>query len=51
VFIQANFLNGHGTATISDFRTYSLTSNVLVLLPPATNPRSSPVGGAENLNY
>ncbi len=51
VFIQANFLNGHGTATISDFRTYSLTSNVLVLLPPATSARSAPVGGAENLNY
>jgi len=41
VFIQANFLNAHGTATISDFRTYSLTSNVLVLLPPATSSRSS----------
>jgi len=51
VFIQANFLNGHGTATISDFRTYSLTSNVLVLLPPATSARSAPIGGAENLNY
>ena len=51
VFIQANFLNAHGTATISDFRTYSLTSNVLVLLPPATSSRSSPTGGAEALDF
>jgi len=51
VFIQANFLNAHGTATISDFRTYSLTSNVLVLQPPATSPRSSPAGGAEALDF
>jgi len=48
VFIQANFLNAHGTATISDFKTYSLTANVLVLPPPATTPRTS--GGAEALN-
>jgi hypothetical protein len=34
-FIQANFLNAHGTATISDFRTYSLAANVLVLPPPS----------------
>jgi hypothetical protein len=51
VFIQANFLNAHGTATISDFRTYSLTANVLILLPPATSPRSSPAGGAEALDF
>jgi len=51
VFIQANFLNAHGTATISDFRTYSLTSNVLVLLPPATSSRSGPAGGAEALDF
>jgi len=40
VFIQANFLNAHGTATISDFRTYSLAANVLVLPPPATIART-----------
>ena len=41
VFIRANFLDAHGTATISDFRTYSLTANVLVLPPPATTSRDS----------
>jgi len=41
VFVQTNFLDAHGTATISDFKTYSLTSNVLVLSPPATTPRST----------
>jgi len=46
VFIQANFLDAHGTATISDFKTYSLTANVLVLPPPATTPRT----GVEALN-
>lgn len=48
-FIQAQFLNAHGTATISDFRTYSLTANVLILPPPATTPRTS--GGAEQLHF
>jgi len=41
IFVQANFLNGHGVGTISDFRTYSLATNVLVLPPPPTIPRSS----------
>lgn len=50
VFIQANFLNAHGTATISDFRTYSLTAQVLVLPPPATSPRSGGAGSVESLN-
>lgn len=50
VFITANFLNAHGTATISDFRTYSLTANVLVLPPPATSPRSGGAGSVESLN-
>jgi len=49
IFITTNFLDAHGTATISDFRTYSLTSNVLVLPPPATASRATPVGGAETL--
>jgi len=50
VFITTNFLDAHGTATISDFRTYSLTAQVLVLPPPATASRATPVGGSENLN-
>lgn len=41
VFVQANFLNAHGVGTISDFRTYSLATNVLVLPPPPTIGRSS----------
>ena len=41
LFIRANFLDAHGTATISDFKTYSLTANVLVMPPPATTPRDS----------
>jgi len=41
VFIQTNFLDAHGTATISDFKTYSLTAAVYVLPPPATTPRST----------
>jgi hypothetical protein len=52
VFIQANFLGAHGTATISDFRTYSLTANVLVLPPPATQPRAGAfTNGAEALDF
>jgi len=50
VFIQTNFLDAHGTATISDFRTYSLTANVLVLSPPATSPRGGGSFSAEALN-
>lgn len=51
VFIQANFLDAHGTATISDFRTYSLTAEVLVLPPPATSPRSGGAGSVEALDH
>jgi hypothetical protein len=50
IFIQANFLAAHGTATISDFKTYSLTANVLVLPPPATTPRGGSAGAFEALN-
>jgi len=50
VFIQANFLDAHGTATISDFRTYSLTANVLVLPPPAISPRGGGTTSFESLN-
>jgi hypothetical protein len=41
VFVQANFLNAHAVGTISDFRTYSLATNVLVLPPPPTTGRST----------
>src|SRR5439155_14044189 len=41
IFITCNFVDAHGTATISDFKTYSLTANVLVMPPPATSPRPS----------
>jgi hypothetical protein len=52
IFIQANFLGAHGTATISDFRTYSLTANVLVLPPPTTAPRAGgTANGAEALDF
>src|SRR5437867_12658255 len=51
IFIRANFLDAHGTATISDFKTYSLASNVLVLPPPATTARESNSEGAEQLGF
>jgi len=51
IFITANFLNAHGQATVSDFRTYSLATNVLVLAPPSTSPRSTPGGSAERLTF
>jgi hypothetical protein len=49
IFIVANFTNAHGTATISDFKTYSLTSNVLVLPPPTTAGRAG--NGVESLGF
>jgi hypothetical protein len=51
IFVTANFLDAHGAATISDFRTYSLATNVLVLPPPSTSPRSQPGGSAERLDH
>jgi hypothetical protein len=51
IFITADFLNAHGQATISDFRTYSLAANVLVLPPPATTARNAPAGGVESLSF
>jgi len=51
IFITARFLNAHGQATISDFRTYSLAANVLVLAPPATSPRNAPGTGVESLGF
>jgi len=41
IFVTAGFLNAHGQATISDFRTYSLAANVLTLPPPATKSRTN----------
>jgi hypothetical protein len=51
IFVTANFLNAHGQATISDFRTYSLATNVLVMPPPSTSPRTQPAGSAERLDF
>jgi len=51
IFVTANFLNAHGQATISDFRTYSLATNVLVLPPPSTAPRAQPAGSVEVLAF
>jgi hypothetical protein len=51
IFITANFLNAHGQATISNFTSYSLASNVLVLPPPSTSPRTTPAGSAERLTF
>lgn len=50
-FVTANFLGAHGNATISDFRTYSLATNVLVLPPPASKSRNTPENGAEALAF
>jgi hypothetical protein len=51
IFVTANFLNAHGQATISDFRTFSLAANVLVLRPPSTAPRAQPANSAEQLSF
>jgi len=51
IFVRANFLNAHGTATISDFRTYSLSANVLTMRPPAARSRNDPPDGVESLSY
>jgi hypothetical protein len=50
VFIQCNFTNGHGVGFVSDFKTFTSASNILVLPPPAAgNPRTGLVG--EGLNH
>ena len=51
IFITANFLNAHGQATISNFTSYSLASNVLVMPPPSTSPRTQPAGSVESLGF
>jgi hypothetical protein len=50
IFIQANFINAHGTSFVSDFRSFTSASPVLVLAPPATQSRTTPQGGVESLN-
>jgi len=42
IFITANFLNAHGMAFMSDYKTFFLSEPVLVLSPPATASRNSP---------
>jgi hypothetical protein len=51
IFVTANFLNAHGVGTISDFRTFSLATDVLVLPPPSTSPRSQPTNSVEALDH
>jgi hypothetical protein len=50
IFAQANFINGHGTSFVSDFRNFTSASPVLVLPPPATASRATPANGVEALN-
>jgi len=56
IFITANFLNAHGMAFMSDYKTFFLSEPVLVLSPPATAPRNTPAhnnigAGAEVLLF
>ncbi len=48
IFIRTDFLNAHGMATITDFKGFSLASQVLVLSPPTVTGRSSTA--VESLN-
>jgi len=50
IFIQVPFLDGHGASFISDFRSFTSASPVLVVPPVTSNSRSGPVGGVESLN-
>jgi hypothetical protein len=45
IFITANFLNAHGVAFMSDYKTFFLSEAILVLPPPAAAPRSAPQHG------
>jgi hypothetical protein len=49
IFIQTNFTNAHGVGTITDFKTFSLATNVLVLPPPTTAGRAG--NGVESLGF
>jgi hypothetical protein len=44
IFIRANFLNGHGTSFVTDFRAFTSFSPVLVLSNPASADRDLEVG-------
>jgi hypothetical protein len=44
MFIRANFLNGHGTSFVTDFRAFTSFSPVLVLTNPASADRDLEVG-------
>src|SRR5262249_23671277 len=48
IFIRTDFLNAHGMATVTDFKTFSLASQVLVLDPPSVNSRNK--NPSESLN-
>lgn len=56
IFITANFLNAHGMAFMSDYKTFFLSEPILILAPPAASPRSGPThasigAGAEVLLF
>jgi hypothetical protein len=54
IFIQANFLSAHGAAYIFNGAGFTSATPVLVLAPPASFPRNSPVStttGAEILSF
>lgn len=48
IFIQVPFLDGHGASFISDFRSFTSASPVLVLPPVSSQSRSA--SGVESLN-
>jgi len=48
IFIQVPFLDGHGASFISDFRSFTSASPVLVVPPPLSTSRSGQ--GVESLN-
>ena len=50
-FIQTNFLNAHGVATVTDFKTFSLAANVLLMPSPASANRNTPSNGVEVLGF
>jgi len=54
IFIQANFLNAHGMAFMSDYKTFFLSEPVLVMSPPSIASRNgpfSPRAGVESLVF
>jgi len=49
IFIQVPFLDAHGASFISDFRSFTSASPVLVLGPTQNSSRGNPTGGVESL--